>query len=76
MQQADLEHACAHKMIEHLITTNQTHHGIITRYQQHPWVYNKDISKASQEEKIMVNYMLDCMVRAENNTTVELSQAP
>lgn len=75
MQQADLEHACAHQMIEHLITTNQTHHGIITRYQQHPWVYKKDISKASQEEKIMVNYMLDCMVGAENNTTVELAQA-
>ncbi len=75
IKQSDVEHAFTYQMMHHLITTNQTNHGIITRYQQHPWVQNKDISKASQEEKIMVNYMLDCMVRAENNTTIELAQA-
>ena len=75
IKQSDVDHAFTHQMMQHLINTNQTNHGIITRYQQHPWVQNKDISKASQEEKVMVNYMLDCMVRAENNTTVELAQA-
>ena len=75
IQQADLEHAFTHHMMQHLVTTNQTNHGIITKYQEHPWVHNKDISKASQEEKVMVNYMLDCMVNAKNNTTVELAQA-
>jgi hypothetical protein len=75
IKQSDVEHAFTYQMMHHLITTNQTDYGIITRYQQHPWVENKDISKASQEEKVMVNYMLDCMVRAENNTTIELAQA-
>ena len=75
IKQSDVEHALTYQMMHHLITTNQTNHGIITRYQQHPWAQNKDISKASQEEKIMVNYMLNCMVRAENNTTIELAQA-
>ncbi len=75
IQPTDLEHAFTHHLMQHLVSTNQTNHGIITRYQQHPWVQNKDISSASQEEKIMVNYMLDCIVQAKNNTTVELAQA-
>ncbi len=43
--------------------------------EQDKWLQNNDADKASQEEKNMIQCMLDAMVDANNNTSVELAQA-
>jgi len=75
ISQSTMEHLFVLQMMDHLVKTGQTNRGIITRYQHHPWVQSKDLSNVTTEEKIMVNYMLDGMTRAQNDTTVELAQA-
>ena len=75
MSQSTMEHLFVLQIMDHLVKTDQTHRGIITRYQQHPWVQKKDLSNVTTEEKIMVNYMLDCMINAQNDMTIELAQS-
>jgi len=63
-----------HQAIIHAVTTGQTELGIVHTFSNHPWIINKDLSHASLDDQIMINYVISRLAYCNNNTIVELAQ--
>jgi|GEM_PF-2320842 len=63
-----------HQAITHIVMTGQTQLGVVCSFLNHPWVANKDLSDASFDDKIMINYVIFRLAYCNNSTTIELAQ--
>lgn len=70
----EMRNQLTHQAITHIVMTAQTQLGLVSSFSNHPWVANKDLSDASFDDKIMINYVISRLAYCNNSKTIELAQ--
>lgn len=70
----EVHHNLIKQAITHLVKTGKTENGKVRPYKNHPWMQQQNISKALQNDQIMINYMIARVSEKCNDTVVELVQ--
>lgn len=74
MHLPEVKNSLMHQTIAHMVTTAQTNRGVMSKFKNHPWMQNKDLSCASIDDQIGLNYMISRVYSLSNDTIVELVQ--